>query len=489
DRYYFRYKFVPEDLDNKDRHTGNYTKKQVINYLNMTKEAHSAIVLMTMQGDIETSCNLLVACQESAVNIGELLEKTYGEGFEAVHILEEYCESVYQLYQALINGEFGQGDADGISAFLGEIYGRMTDVLNSYVINRKEMVFIPYRADYWKSMEPMWKKVVCEGTYDVYVVPIPYYKKTARSELADMYYEADEFPDYVELTDYKSYDFARRHPDVIVTMNPFDECNYTISLSREHFSKNLKKHTEELVYISPYVTDEIGLNKETKAWKTLDYFCTVPGVVHADRVIVQSDRMRQTYIERLTDMSGEEYRNVWTEKVEVYELFLQGIGEEPITGEINSENDDGKAEYKKSLLDKIPSEWEKIIFKSDGGLKKILLYNVGIASIAQYGDKTLIKIEDTLEKFKESKDDIAVIWYCNPHLIRTLKGVDLKLRDGFRNIVERYKSEGWGIYDESYDYSSLIELCDAYYGDSGNIPHVLRYDKKPVMLQNVDIVG
>ena len=481
DKYYFRYKFKPEDLENPDRKTGEYTKKQAANYLQMTSEAHDAIVLITAQGDIETSCNLLAACQESAVNIGELIEKTYGEGFEAVSILEEYCESVYQLYQALVNGEFGQNDAEGISAFLGDIYGRMKDILSSYVIDRKEMVFIPYRADYWECMEPMWKQAVEEGLYDVYVIPIPYYKKTGRSELTDMYYDVDEYPKYLQLVDYKNYDFARRHPDVIVTHYPFDECNYTISLSREYYAKNLKRYTEKLIYISPYITDEIGLDKDSKAWKTLDYFCTVPGVVHSDRVFVQSEEMRRTYIERLADLSGEEYRSVWEEKV--------GVISEAVSDAYFDKTDKDDTFDKDAFIANLPESWKKIITKPDGSYKKIVLYNVGIAYMAQYGEKVIDKIDNSLEVFKAAKDDIALLWYANPHLLKTLKKVDLRLRDKYNKVLERYKSEGWGIYDDLYDYTELIGICDAFYGDPGNIPHIFRANKKPAMIQAIDILN
>ncbi len=481
DTYYFRYTFKPDDLENEERKTGDYTKKQVINYINMTKEAHGAIVITAAQGDIETSCNLLVACQESTINIGELLEKTYGEGFGAVSVLEEYCESVYQLYQALLNGEFGSSDAEGIALFLDDIYNKMKDILEKDVVNKKEMVFIPYRADYWKSMEPMWKKAVDEDVYDVYVVPVPYYKKTARSELSDMYFEGGEYPEYVNVTDYNTYDFARRHPDVIVTMNPFDECNYTISLSREHYSKILKKYTEKLIYISPYTVDEIGLDKESKAWKTLDYFCAVPGVVRADRVLVQSEQMRESYIERLTDMSGEEYRNIWEEKV--------GVLEKDVDNPEYFEDEEDKPFDKAEAISNLPESWRKIITKPDGTFKKIVLYNTGIAYMAQYGEKVIDKISNSLDVFKESKDDITLIWYANPHLMRTLKKVDLRLRDKYNKVVEKYKSEAWGIFDDSHDYSDIVNLCDAYYGDPGNIPHVFRDMKKPAMIQAIDILN
>ena len=513
DKYYFRYKFNPDDIKNDERNNKLTTKKQVVNYIAMTGEAHEAIVLMASQGKLDVACDLLAACQESTINIGNLLEAAYGEGFGAVSILEEYCESVYQLYQAIAGGEFGSEDAVGIAGFLSDIFGRMKQILKEEVIDRKEIVFIPYRADYWSSMEGMWKQAVKDGSYDVYVVPVPYYKKTARSELTDMYYEGDEFPEYVDVTDYKDYSFEKRHPDIIVTQNAFDECNYVISLGNEHYSRNLRKHTEKLVYVQPFIIDEIE-GEDSKAWKTLDYFCAVPGVVRADKVIVQSEQMRETYIKRLTKLAGENTADIWKEKVQGISAMvwceLLGIAfndkdeEEPTacekkvrTSYDNSEckedridkNSDDRFEFKKGIIDKLPDEWKKIIIKPNGDIKKIILYNVSVASFAQNSEKIIPKIEHTLEVFEDAVDDVAVIWYVNPHLQRVLKKINLLLKDKFEKITKRYKSEGWGIYAETKTYDDLVELADAFYGDPGNMAHMMRNDKRPVMLQNIDVLS
>lgn len=510
DKYYFRYKYNPDDLTDNEREKTLTTKKQVVNFINMTKEAHDAIVLMVSQGKADVACDLLCACQESAINIGNLIEAAYGEGFSAVSILEEYCESVYQLYQALLNGEFGASDAAGIATFLLDIYQRMNDILEKQVINVKEIVFIPYRSDYWPGMEELWKIACQTDDWHVSVVPVPYYKKTARSELADMYYEGEDLPSYVDIIDYKTYDFEKRHPDIIVTQNSFDECNYVMSLGKEHYSRILRKYTDKLVCISPFVIDEIE-DEESKAWKTLDYFCAVPGVVRADKVIVQSENMKKTYIKRLTQMAGEETLDIWEDKIcskglKTWNSLLgikdnneaddiDGAAKETVIfgddKEIAEKEKDISAceiEEKRDLIKSLPKDWQDKIVKPGDDFKKIILYNVSVSSFAQYGEKIIKKIESSLEALKNASDDIAVVWYVNPQLNKTLKRINLTLRDKFGRITEKYKSENWGIYADMADYDLLLKICDAFYGDAGNIPHVLRNGKKPVMIQNIDIV-
>ena len=47
----------------------------------------------------------------------------------------------------------------------------------------------------------------------------------------------------------------------------------------------------------------------------MQHFVTMPGVVNADQVIVQSEQMKQAYVDYLTDWAGEETRDIWKEKI------------------------------------------------------------------------------------------------------------------------------------------------------------------------------
>ena len=108
--------------------------------------------------------------------------------------------------------------------------------------------------------------------------------------------------------------------------------------------------------------------------------------------------------------------------------------------------------------------------------------------MAQYGDKAISKLNSVLATFKENQEDIALIWHANPHIKKTLKRTALVLRDKYVKAVENYILEGWGIFTETNDSSTLIRLADAFYGDGGNEPHKMRLLKKPVMLQNIELI-
>ena len=181
---------------------------------------------------------------------------------------------------------------------------------------RKEVVFLPYKASAWNSLEPAWRAACADPEWDVYVIPIPYYYRNLDGSLRDMQYEGNLFPDSVTITDYNSYDFANRHPDVILIHNPYDDCNLSTSVHPVFYSKNLQQYTEKLVYIPYFITDEIEPD-DTRAVYNMRYYVSAPGVIRADKVLVQSEKMRMAYIDYLTTFAGEDTKDVWTEKIVV----------------------------------------------------------------------------------------------------------------------------------------------------------------------------
>ena len=57
-------------------------------------------------------------------------------------------------------------------------------------------------------------------------------------------------------------------------------------------------------------------------------------------------------------------------------------------------------------------------------------------------------------------------------------------------IVERYKKEGWGIFDETTELADakwVMLSCNAYYGDVSGLSYDAMDLGLPVMIQNIDI--
>ncbi len=311
--YPFEYQFSKDDLYCGERLPARRSKTEAEQFMALMERAHGMIGTMLPGGNVGDCLKLLEACQSRAIYTGTLIEEDCGEGSVTVGILEEYCELLYEIHELISEESITENAAYVIVENMEEIFKKLAESIKQEVFNRREVVFMPFRACYWETMEPVWKEALEQGC-DVSVVPIPYYEKDAIGKMTDIHYEGDRLPEYVPVTDYETYDFEGRHPDVIVIQNPYDECNYTISVPPAFYSRNLRLYTEQLVYIPYFVMDEIEDDDE-KGLFNMRYFCTVPGVVCADKVVVQSEQMRKRYIEYLTAFAGEDTRRIWENKI------------------------------------------------------------------------------------------------------------------------------------------------------------------------------
>lgn len=444
-------------------------KEQAEEVVHLLGRVHDGIKMAIERGKRKEAMNLLAQCQESAIHLGETIEEIEGKGFTTISFLEDYCERVYEVYEAVRQGYSVNGGKAAKS--LRRALIQVENSVKNNIKVRQEAVFLPYKASMWDSLESIWKAAAEDLDCDAFVIPIPYYTKNPDGSFREEHYEGDQYPDYVPVTWYEDYDFAGRKPDVIFIHNPYDNCNYLTSVHPFFYSKNLKQFTEKLVYISYFILEEIEPNNK-EIVKTIEHFCTVPGVLYADKVIVQSEKMRQIYVNVITEFTKHTSadRKYWNEKI-------LGLGSPKVDKVLNTRKDDVK----------VPREWLKIIEKEDGSWKKIIFYNTSITALLQNGEQVLKKIQDAFSMFKENTDEVALLWRPHPLIRATIEAMRPELWEEYEGIVREYCEAGWGIYDNTADIDRAIALCDAYYGDPSSLVRLCEEAGKPVMVQNVKI--
>lgn len=314
DRYDFTniydYSFDREHLCNVERNNYISPIQNVNQYVALIRKMHDLIAKCMEEGNIDDTRTILEKCQDISMKEGGFIEKIWGEDIDIIKILEEYCEAVYQIHNALMDDE--KAEHDSIKQ-LNDIINDFCQALEAY--DNMEVVFLPFKAKYWNVFEGLWRKYKQAG-YRVCVVPIPYYYRNADGSFGKMHYDIDEYPDYLACMDYTEYDFENRHPDKIFIQNPYDECNHSTSVNPYFYASNIKKFTEELVYVPYFHLDDFPENDNVSE-QTFQYFCTAPGVVHSDKVLLDSANIRTRYIEKLDEMSEHKIRQVWEEKIEV----------------------------------------------------------------------------------------------------------------------------------------------------------------------------
>lgn len=276
----------------------------------MASKAHLEIEKSLKELSFDTAKGLLEVCQTSAIQTGTALEQL-GED-SLVKILEEYCETAWQIYEKL--GAAPAARSEDVKGRLDDLLERLAQRMADPVQQRREIVFLPFKAAGWDKIEPLWKEAMADKECDVYVIPIPYFYKNLDGTLRDMQYEAESLPDYVPVTDYRQYDIKKRRPDTVFIQNPYDEYNLATSVPPSFYARSLKPFARKLVYVPYFVLDESEM-ADPKVAENMEYYVSTPGVVLADTTIVQSAGVRQAYIDYLAKFAGEATRGVWEKKI------------------------------------------------------------------------------------------------------------------------------------------------------------------------------
>lgn len=449
-------------------------RKQLFSIEDLLEKANKVLEkrLFASVIDEDALIELISDCQNSAISMGEQIEKLYGEGTKCVALLEQYCEDLYLMTQYFNDSNKKREIYNSLNKQLKKLRGFMTSELP----DKLEVVFFPYKASMWDSLESVYLAAKEDPDCDAYCVPIPYFDRNADGSLGQMHYEGNEFPKNIEITNWESYNLEERRPDAIYIHNPYDEWNLVTCVHPIYFAKNLKQYTDKLVYIPYFVLDEIEPDNQI-AIDTMKHFVWTPGVIYSDRVILQSEKMRQIYINEFIKAAKEngligEYSN----RYKLEEKFL-GFG---------SPKFDKVQNIKRGDL-KIPEEWLNVIRKPDGNWKKIIFYNTSVSALLQSGMNMLVKIQDVLEVFYENRNEVVLLWRPHPLIESTLVAMRPDLWREYKKIRDSYIRAGWGIYDDTVDMDRAILLSDAYYGDRSSVVGLYEKTTNPVMIQNVDI--
>ncbi len=448
-----------------------YKFKQVENYIALFRKFGEAVYmeLGNKNGNVAKASEYLQTWQQKAIELGEYIEGEEGLGHVTVNELEKFCETLYDVNEDILSER-------GLSADSAKI--RLDNEINKIETSAKEdieietlVIFLPYKASMWDSLESVWRKRKDEPGTTALVIPIPYFDKNPDGSMKEAHYEGDQYPKDVPVISFENYDFGAAHPDEVYIHNPYDEMNYVTSVHPFFYSENIKKFAEKLIYIPYFVLNEPDLENKDTIEHIAD-FAVTRGVINADEVIVQSEQMKKAYVIALTDRFGEDTREIWERKI-------KGTGSPKFEKVLSLKREDME----------IPEEWMKVILKPDGAWKKIVFYNTGVVAILNQKEKMIAKIKDVLEVFKENKDDVALLWRPHPLIVATLESMVPEILEEYKEIVAEYRAEGWGIYDDTADMDRAIIISDAYYGDGSSIVQLYEKLEKPIMIQNTEVLN
>lgn len=311
---------------------------------------------------------------------------------------------------------------------------------------KKEIVFLPYKASMWDSLESIWQAAAADKEHcNAYVVAIPYADLTPEHTAKEWHCEKRLFPKYVPVLDFRSVDLEKMHPDIIFIHNPYDWANHVTSVDSHYYSEQLKKYTDKLVYV-PYFVSGPGITVE---------LCQTPAVVNADYIIVESKVVK------------ERYERYYPGKYLPADKFLP-LG--------SPKYDKVKNGTKKTYP--LPKAWRQRVME-----KKIILYNTSLNAVLQVGEIANVKLRAVFDFFRR-RTDVVLWWRPHPLMKATLDSMRPHLAMEYRRIEKEYCEGNWGIYDDTPDVTRAVIWADAYYGDASSVENLFQKLDKPIMREN-----
>ncbi|MCM1184774.1 MAG: hypothetical protein NC337_15510 [Roseburia sp.] len=422
-----------------------YQKKQAEDLLHLLAQAHDEIKGLVESKNHIAAMDLLAQCQEGAAQLGGLIEKTEGEGFATIPLLEAYCELAYQIHEELSQSR--ETSANKQYKRLKKSLIQIENSVRNDIKIRYEMVFLPYKASMWDSLESIWQAVDEDPDCDAYVIPIPYYDRNPDGSLGLYHYERDDMPDDVPVTHYDAYDLAKRRPDVIYIHNPYDNTNFVTSVEPRFYSSELKKYTELLIYV-PYYSTTGGMAEGQMS---------CPAYYQADYIITQAEKY--------------------------YRFFDPALQREKLVP-LGSPKFDRVIRMCKNPPEP-PAEWQLSGAQLEElKKKKIYFYNTSIGGMLADTEIFLKKMRYVFDIFK-GREDVCLLWRPHPLMESTFDSMRKQYRPYYDALREEFIREKIGIYDDTPDITRAVALSDAYIGDSAtSVTSLFGVAGKPLFILN-----
>lgn len=452
----FSYAYDPEELPENLRKDTKFPKDDMRKLLSLLDRCFTILETQVNQTDVSTLLQLLENIQQLMITAGNLLEQVRGTDFLIVHKIEAFCEEIYQVYSGISSSSESDAYSTDQSADLSkllETYRSIAKDITGQYLNREEILIIPYRAKYWYAIKTVYEKYLRNSNTDVYVMPIPLHYCDAVGQPVNTFYEGDRYPKDVKITDYLSYDMRRRIPDKIYIQTDFDAKNPVITIEPYYYSDQLVRYTPCLIY-APWMLLDENLENDILLEKELRLSGCMPGVVHADWVMLQSEDIKTHFLNVLKEFAGEE----------------------------------NLPELEKKLVTDHYPVLEYIHSLETTSDKARDFYYISIAGVLYEGEKYLDALEEEVNTLLTDGDLVSLVVEKRAEI--TLKTVDAVLYDKLCQSVDALdKQDAVNIYPEPEtpeERAAAVARYDQYFGDEGPEAWLFKHFKKPVKINTVD---
>lgn len=303
------------------------------------------------------------------------------------------------------------------------------------------ILFLPYKASMWDSMESIWLAAQKDPRCTAFVAPIPYFDRNPDGSFGKMHYEGDRMPPYVEIVDCTRLSMEELMPDMIYFHNPYDDHNYVTSVHPAFYSKELKKYTDLLIYVF-YFIPGVYASAETAAASFL-----TTGMWNADLIIAQS---------------------------EIHKALMEANGNAPEKiAVLGNPKFDYILNHVKDC--RIPNEWESRL----RGRKVFLICN----SVGPFlENKNTTEQYDALIGWLIHACHAAVIYRPHPLLEATILSMRPQQYGQYMELIQKYQKYEAFILDTMEDAVPSVCASDGMIGDYSSLCFSYAATGRPVAM-------
>ncbi|MDL2272868.1 hypothetical protein LJC23_07560, partial [Desulfovibrio sp. OttesenSCG-928-I05] len=278
-------------------------QKKILDWIKSLNSSFAPVADYVSLNQATATFPILANVQKTAKEIEIFVESIAGKKTDTALLLKGIRKQI-----RILEHEIKKESANilSVNTVFEQLETLETIFLQEFRLTRMEVVFFPYKASMWDAFESVWRAATDDPDCDVYVVPIPYCDKKQDKSIGEIHYEGNEYPDYVTITDWREYSVDENRPDIIFIHSPYDASNYVTTVHPDYYSERLRDFTDLLVYIPYFVHLDTPQEK----------IHILPGVVYADMVVVQSESIRQQYLQEFAKIEDDRKRNGLTRKPE-----------------------------------------------------------------------------------------------------------------------------------------------------------------------------
>lgn len=408
----------------------------------------------------EEAVPLLADCQEAAIAAGNAIERAEGTGTKAVGLLEELCELIYDCASSVSSDK--QEDMASIYGRIEDKYIEAREEFDDGIKGKRLAVFLPYKVSMWDSLESIWRASREDEDWLSVVMPIPYFDKKPDGTLGEMRYEGGDFPSDVPIADWQQFSLEKERPDIIFIHNPYDQYNYVTSVHPLFYASRIKRHTEKLVYI-PYFIHQNDRVEDT--------YCVLPGIIYADIVVLQSEKVKEQYVKYFEEALPE---LVQKQGKKAIEDKFQAWGSPKLD-----------ALYGKEGKEALPEDWKALLGNGD---KKVIFFNTHLSRLMKENSASFFKKMEWVFRIFGKRKDAVLLWRPHPLSLDTAKSMNPEAVAPYLELVRKYKEQKIGIYDDSGDLHRAVNVADAYYGDRSSVTELFLQQGKPIMIMDCEVL-